>query len=468
MKEEVDLSIVSVLLALQAACNDEQYPTADGACGTRSETAWVLLELLLTHNQVGGAAVTGTLGISDILNHLGKCHANSSAFIVQCWYNKRGYNATTGMCSADKSIVSDNEICLLGILTKVSHNISVSDAKVVSAQLVDILSSLPSFGAKAAVSGSHVSKMVSALYVLTVRHAYADGLGPKKANSSITPVQQALLCIYNAVLLWVDKVAGICSDVLKVYGQTRCTKPTDVQFDTTKGTGRISDPYLLRTVKDFVDAHSGSAPAPAANGPDPTAKMNELVSVALLILGEIVMLGFTREEEEDNYHPLPGAAQGSGAASYVVSGVTQSVKFVLSSAVMATIKLVAMSSIDDGKAKAMALISLGKLCMRSKSTSRSCVNLFLREIQLPDSSTGSAAEECSTVATRTNSLLILSDMCVRYTNLIEPHIHTISASLQDADVMIRKNTFIMLIQVCVSGCFAHIFRVLMYLFFFCS
>lgn len=453
MREKLEFSVVAVVLALQTACKSQQRASPqDGSHGVvSSEYSWLMLELLLANDRVTGIAVS--LKISDILNHLGKLSTSNSAFIVQCWYNKRGYDASTGLCSTENSVITEDELCLLGILLKLSNDVSVADAKVVSSQLLAILMSLPSFGGKAANSGNHISKLVNALYVLTVRHSYADGAGVKKPKASINPLQLTLACIYDEMLLWVDSLVGVCSDVLRVYGQTRCTKSLGAdgwaEVGAVKSTTSLPDTYVRQTVDDYLgymQQHS-SVDSEYSLSAEIT-KMNELVSVALLILGEVVMLGFTREEEEDNYRPLNGAVRASGAATYVVSSVTQSVKFGLSTSVATTIKLVAMSSTDDGKIKAMALIAMGKLCMRSKATSRSCLNLFLREIQLPDSLSRTDTAECSTVATRTNSLLILSDMCVRYTNLIEPHIHTIAACLQDFEVTIRKNTFIMLIQVC--------------------
>eukprot|EP01042_Synura_sphagnicola_P009606 gene9606-12320_t len=57
------------------------------------------------------------------------------------------------------------------------------------------------------------------------------------------------------------------------------------------------------------------------------------------------------------------------------------------------------------------------------------------------SSAGSAS-----VAVRSNCVLILGDLCLRFTSLVEPHLATISASLQDPDALVRRHSFIVLSQ----------------------
>ena len=45
---------------------------------------------------------------------------------------------------------------------------------------------------------------------------------------------------------------------------------------------------------------------------------------------------------------------------------------------------------------------------------------------------------------RNNIMMVLSDLCVRYTSLVDRHIGTLSASLRDPAVIVRKQTLTLL------------------------
>ena len=53
----------------------------------------------------------------------------------------------------------------------------------------------------------------------------------------------------------------------------------------------------------------------------------------------------------------------------------------------------------------------------------------------------------SNVAVRSNALLVLGDLCVRYTHLVDRHVGMMAKCLQDGSVVIRKNAIILLTQV---------------------
>lgn len=97
--------------------------------------------------------------------------------------------------------------------------------------------------------------------------------------------------------------------------------------------------------------------------------------------------------------------------------------------------------------RANSFIAVGKLCVRDKARASKCVNIFLRELQMLDSS--EVAVERS-AAVRSNALLILGDLCVRFTNLVDRHIGILASCLQDDEVIVRKNAFVLLVQLLVQ------------------
>ena len=185
------------------------------------------------------------------------------------------------------------------------------------------------------------------------------------------------------------------------------------------------------------------------------------------------------EEEEHFKLCTSSTSTSSSSSTYSISSVNQSIRINLSQEVVQYILLCighTMPSTSNSTSgthiplpdvtRALAIITLGKCCMRSKALSRHNLNILLREIQLPDSNnynhnqlskksnttsnnTATSHSHTSTAATRGNALIVLGDMCIRYTNVIEGHISTISVCLQDPETRIRKEAFILFIQVCV-------------------
>ena len=102
--------------------------------------------------------------------------------------------------------------------------------------------------------------------------------------------------------------------------------------------------------------------------------------------------------------------------------------------------------------RAHAFIVMGKLCLRDKQLARDHVPVFLREIH--SDSEGDAVTETEVRGLRyepvntvkSNALVVLGDLCVRYTNLVDRHIGSLAACLQDSDALVRKHALILLTQ----------------------
>ncbi|XP_056136718.1 condensin-2 complex subunit D3 [Lampris incognitus] len=83
--------------------------------------------------------------------------------------------------------------------------------------------------------------------------------------------------------------------------------------------------------------------------------------------------------------------------------------------------------------RAHGVITLGKLCLQHEELAQKYLPVLARELEV--------GEE---VAVRNNIVVIMCDLCVRYTNMVDHYIPNISACLWDNEAVIREQTLIML------------------------
>uniref|UniRef100_A0A8D0AD48 Non-SMC condensin II complex, subunit D3 n=1 Tax=Sander lucioperca TaxID=283035 RepID=A0A8D0AD48_SANLU len=76
---------------------------------------------------------------------------------------------------------------------------------------------------------------------------------------------------------------------------------------------------------------------------------------------------------------------------------------------------------------------LGKLCLQHEDLVQKYLPVFARELEVG-----------TEVAVRNNVVVIMCDLCVRYTNIVDHYIPNISACLRDNEAVIREQTLIML------------------------
>ena len=96
----------------------------------------------------------------------------------------------------------------------------------------------------------------------------------------------------------------------------------------------------------------------------------------------------------------------------------------------------------------MSLLSVpGKLCLQHEELVQKYLPVFARELEVG-----------TEVAVRNNIVVIMCDLCVRYTNIVDHYIPNISACLRDEEAVIREQTLIMLTNLLQVGsavfCFA--------------
>lgn len=75
----------------------------------------------------------------------------------------------------------------------------------------------------------------------------------------------------------------------------------------------------------------------------------------------------------------------------------------------------------------------GKLCLQHEELVQKYLPVFARELEVG-----------TEVAVRNNVVVIMCDLCVRYTNIVDHYIPNISTCLRDNEAVIREQTLIML------------------------
>ncbi|XP_075772514.1 condensin-2 complex subunit D3-L [Pelodiscus sinensis] len=83
--------------------------------------------------------------------------------------------------------------------------------------------------------------------------------------------------------------------------------------------------------------------------------------------------------------------------------------------------------------RAHAFITLGKLCLQHEDLAKKCVAALARELEVSED-----------VAIRNNVVIVMCDLCVRYTTMVDRYIPNISICLKDSNPFIRKQTLILL------------------------
>uniref|UniRef100_A0A8D0HCJ9 Condensin-2 complex subunit D3 n=1 Tax=Sphenodon punctatus TaxID=8508 RepID=A0A8D0HCJ9_SPHPU len=90
-------------------------------------------------------------------------------------------------------------------------------------------------------------------------------------------------------------------------------------------------------------------------------------------------------------------------------------------------------SVMPSVVRAHAFITLGKLCLQHEDLAKKCIAALARELEV-----------CEDVAIRNNVVIVLCDLCIRYTTMADRYIPNVSACLKDPNPFIRKQTLILL------------------------
>uniref|UniRef100_A0A8C9L3D9 Condensin-2 complex subunit D3 n=1 Tax=Pavo cristatus TaxID=9049 RepID=A0A8C9L3D9_PAVCR len=83
--------------------------------------------------------------------------------------------------------------------------------------------------------------------------------------------------------------------------------------------------------------------------------------------------------------------------------------------------------------RAHAFITLGKLCLQHEDLAKKCIAALARELEVSHD-----------VAVRNNVVIVMCDLCIRYTTMVDRYIPNISLCLKDPHPFIRKQTLILI------------------------
>ncbi|XP_054251547.1 condensin-2 complex subunit D3 [Indicator indicator] len=83
--------------------------------------------------------------------------------------------------------------------------------------------------------------------------------------------------------------------------------------------------------------------------------------------------------------------------------------------------------------RAHAFMTLGKLCLQHEDLAKKCIAALARELEVSQE-----------VAVRNNVVIVLCDLCIRYTSMGDRYIPNVSLCLKDPEPFIRKQTLILL------------------------
>ncbi|EGC39631.1 hypothetical protein DICPUDRAFT_147562 [Dictyostelium purpureum] len=83
--------------------------------------------------------------------------------------------------------------------------------------------------------------------------------------------------------------------------------------------------------------------------------------------------------------------------------------------------------------RAHAFITLGKLCLGDDRLAKKCIATFAKELEISDSP-----------IIRNNVMVVMCDLCIRYTQLVDNYIPNIAMCLRDPSEMVRRQTLVLL------------------------
>ncbi|EGZ26912.1 hypothetical protein PHYSODRAFT_475516 [Phytophthora sojae] len=163
------------------------------------------------------------------------------------------------------------------------------------------------------------------------------------------------------------------------------------------------------------------------NSPDSVEEETALLQKQLISIGEVALLEFDKDADK------------SGEAALLP--VSPSLKSLVQLFLPPNDEdEVSTSVLSDPvplptPVRVCAFVTLGKLCLRDSDLAKQCMTMFIRELRT-----------CEEQDIRSNILLILGDLCIRYTSLVDAYVPTIALSLLDESRLLRRSTLLLFSQ----------------------
>jgi condensin-2 complex subunit D3 len=151
---------------------------------------------------------------------------------------------------------------------------------------------------------------------------------------------------------------------------------------------------------------------------------------AIFTVGEVSMVGFNPTDDEDggsNRHDDDKSDNRCDLSKNVrglhVKPSRQLVEVVQT--FLATLMPGSSNMSVPDSVRAHAFIALGKLCLRDEALAKASLNVLARELH-ENMSQGKAASP----TVQSNALLVLGDLCVRYTSMTDKYLPAMGACMQ--------------------------------------
>lgn len=152
---------------------------------------------------------------------------------------------------------------------------------------------------------------------------------------------------------------------------------------------------------------------------------------ALISIGEVVLVGFSIDEDG-----APSTSEILGVKVHCLDDPIRGLYLKPSQSLVERIQaLIAHSlpSMNESNGiittppniRAVSVLTLGKFCLRDEFLAKSCLNLLLQELQNNEDECGQ-----NNATVQSNALLVLGDLCVRYTNIVDSNIAAMASCLQ--------------------------------------
>jgi hypothetical protein len=386
----------------------------------------------------------------DLSSVLGDA-ALSADFVVQCWLGKRDT-----MHGGHAFYLDDLDTRMLRVLSRVPQGVTKRQRASVCGKLQTILNAFQ-------CDAQGIAAAVAVLFTFSVDEMSpgAVGEGSQSAKFSTDTDFNSLMTIAGTLL---NNIHSILFSFI---------------WTEHKAASLFHDPRVKGKI-------NGETVTPA------------VLASALFMLGEIALLGFSVEEDEDAYR-YPATCDSSveqGLPTIMIAEAYGTFRInipdilvvmtqilmdrhtpsctdsdsTLASLNISTSSVIGASDVSNAtgsklvshRVRAQAFVTMGKLCLRSRRRARDMVNVFLRELKSTASGESSRASlgadlnsvtaltdpefETGAHAVRSNALIVLGDLCVRFTNLVDRHVGSMAACLQDPDVLVRRHSFILLTQ----------------------
>ncbi|KAE9049397.1 hypothetical protein PR001_g3364 [Phytophthora rubi] len=182
------------------------------------------------------------------------------------------------------------------------------------------------------------------------------------------------------------------------------------------------------------------------NSPDSVEEEAALLQKQLISIGEVALLEFDKDADKS----------GEAALLPVSSSLKSLVQLFLppkfvpnSNAINQSMSQASGQSEEDEvttsvlsepvplptPVRVCAFVTLGKLCLRDSDLAKQCMTMFMRELRT-----------CKEQDIRSTILLILGDLCIRYTSLVDAYVPTIALSLLDESRLLRRSALLLFSQ----------------------